>query len=270
MASLKKVLLPTQTSFLISKRFRGKINIQRPRKPHFERQLLIDFSKPVYGPPKYTLPDAALCDRGEKKFARQIDNPFERILANECLNWFNTSKMVIFLHVNSISMEDKTPVFAALVKNNMHLRCYGKKIVSMATTGTRYEAVNHLFTSHQNILFGQPENIAKMFQIMKKAPQLVIMAGIIQDRLMSKNELLEYSQLQNIEVARSQLCAVLESAGSSLVRQLNQAPQMLVGHLEKHAELLNTPSSEPQGSTQKEPEVTEPQESSKKDSEKSE
>lgn len=256
MASLKKVLLPTQASFLIAKRFRGKINIQKPRKPHFERQLLIDLSKPKYGTPKYLLPDAALCDRGEKKYAREIDNPFERILANECLNWFNTSKMVIFLHVNAISMEDKMPVFAALSKNNMHLRCYGKKIVSMATTGTRYEAVNHLFTSHQNIIFGQPENVAKMFKIMKKAPQLVIMAGIIQDRLMSKNELLEYSQMQNIDVARSQLCAVLDSAGSSLVRQLTLGQQALVGHLEKHVELQSASSKEPQESTKSDPEST--------------
>ncbi|XP_022834372.1 39S ribosomal protein L10, mitochondrial [Spodoptera litura] len=254
MASLKKVLLPTQASFLIAKRFRGKINIQRPKKPHFERQLLIDLAKPKYGTPKYLLPDTVLCDRGEKRYAREIDNPFERILANECLNWFNTSKMVIFLHVNAISMEDKMPVFAALNKNNMHLRTYGKKIVSMATTGTRYEAVNHLFTSHQNIIFGQPENVAKMFKIMKKAPQLVIMAGIIQDRLMSKNELLEYSQMQNIDVARSQLCAVLDSAGSCLVRQLTQGQQALVGHLEKHVELQSTSSKEPQESTKVESE----------------
>lgn len=161
--------------FLIAKRYRGKINIQKPRKPHFERQLLIDLAKPVYGPPKYTLPDYVLCDRGEKRKKVEIDNPFERILARECLNWFNTSKMVVFLHVNSISMEDKTPIFASLSKNDMHLRTYGKKIVNMATKGTRYETVNSLFTSHQNIIFGQPENAAKMFKILKKAPQLVVM-----------------------------------------------------------------------------------------------
>lgn len=169
-------LLPTQVTYLISKRFRGKINIQKPRAPHFERQLLIDFTKPFYGPPRSKLPQIELCDRGESKRKKeQIDNPFERILANECLNWFNTSKMVVFLHMNSISMEDKTPVFATLKKNNMHLRTYGKKIVSMATHGTRYEAVNQLFKSHQNIIFGQPENAALMFKILKKTPQLIVM-----------------------------------------------------------------------------------------------
>ncbi|XP_059060643.1 large ribosomal subunit protein uL10m [Achroia grisella] len=239
-----RVLLQTQTPFIIARRFRGKINIQKPRKPHFERQLLIDLSKPTYAPPKYTLPDYINCDRGEKKTKLVQDNPFERILAKECLDWFNTSKMVVFLHVNSISMEEKTPVFAALKKQDMHLRTYGKKIVSMATKGTRYEVVNQLFTSHQNIIFGQPDKADKMFKILKKTPQLVVMGAIIQDRLMSKNELVEFSKLPSLELARSQLCAVLESAGSSLVGQLNCSQQILVSHLEKHLELQNKPNKQ--------------------------
>lgn len=241
MTSLNNVLLRTQSPFLVAKRFRGKINIQRPRKPHFERQLLIDLSKPVYGPPKYTLPEIAFCNAGVNRSKKVIDNPFERILATECLNWFNVSKMVVFLHMNSISMEDKTPIFSTLKKNDMHLRSYGKKIVSMATKGTRYESVNHLFTSHQNVIFGQPDKADKLFKILKKTPQMVVMAGIIHDRLMSRNELVEYSQLPNIDVARSQLCAVLDSAGSCLVGQLNQSQQTLVSHLEKHVE-IQTPN----------------------------
>ncbi|KOB79349.1 putative mitochondrial ribosomal protein, L10, partial [Operophtera brumata] len=236
-------LLQPQTALTIAKRFRGKINIQRPRAPHFERQLLIDLAKPVYGPPKWSVPQIVVCEKENTSVKKEIDNPFERILARECLNWFNTSKMVVFLHLNSISMEEKTPIFAALTKNKMHLRCYGKKIVSMATTGTRYEAVNHLFTSHQNIIFGQPENAAKLFKILKKTPQLVVMAGIIQDRLMSKNELVEFSQLPSLDAARSQLCAVLDSAGSCIVNQLNQSQQTLVSHLDKHVELKNQPAA---------------------------
>ncbi|KAI8428037.1 hypothetical protein MSG28_002331 [Choristoneura fumiferana] len=243
MASVNRGFLQVKTPFILARRFRGKINIQKPKKPHFERQLLIDLAKPWYAPPKSSLPDVMLCDRGEKRKNVEIDNPFERILAQECLNWFNTSKMVVFLHTNSISMEDKMPIFATLKKNNMHLRTYGKKIVSMATKGTRYEAVNHLFTSHQQVIFGQPENAAKMFKIMKKTPQLVIMAGIIQDRLMSKNELLEFSKLPNLEVARSQLCSVLQSAGSCLVGQLNQSQKILVSHLETHLDLHKSPDT---------------------------
>lgn len=173
-------MLQTQNSLIISRRFRGKINIQKPRAPHYQRQLLIDISKPVYGKPEYLLPDIVLCTKNKVERNRVvIDNPFERILAKECLDWFNTSKMVLFLHMNSISMEDKLPIYGNLKKNKIHLRTYGKKIVQMATEGTRYEAVNHLFTSHQNIIFGQPENIVKTLKILRKAPQMVVLGKFI-------------------------------------------------------------------------------------------
>lgn len=68
-----------------------------------------------------------------------------------------------------------------------------------------------------------------------------VAAGIIQDRLMSKNELTEFSKLPNLEVARSQLCSVLQSAGSCLVGQLNQSQNILVSHLESHLQLQKSP-----------------------------
>lgn len=61
---------------------------------------------------------------------------------------------------------------------------------------------------------------------------------------MSKNELLEFSKMPSLDVARSQLCAVLDSAGSGLVTQLNQCQQTLVSHLEKHVELQKQPQGQ--------------------------
>lgn len=67
---------------------------------------------------------------------------------------------------------------------------------------------------------------------------------------MSKNELVEYSKLPSLEVAQSQLCSVLQSAGSCIVGQLNQSQQTLVSHLEKHIEIQNNSSSSSDTSTQ--------------------
>lgn len=54
---------------------------------------------------------------------------------------------------------------------------------------------------------------------------------------MSKNELLEFSKLPNLNVARSQLCNVLQSAASCLVGQLNQSQQTLASNLEQHIDI---------------------------------
>lgn len=70
-----------------------------------------------------------------------------------------------------------------------------------------------------------------------------VTGGIIEDRLISKNDLVEYSKLPSLDIVRSQLCSVLQSAGSCFVGQLNQNQQMLVSHLEKHVEIQNAPSN---------------------------
>lgn len=62
--------------------------------------------------------------------------------------------------------------------------------------------------------------------------------------MLSKNELVEFSQLPDLQSLRSQLCSVLQSAGLSLVRQLQQGQQILVANLDKHVELQNQPPEE--------------------------
>lgn len=61
---------------------------------------------------------------------------------------------------------------------------------------------------------------------------------------MSKNELVEFSKMPSLEVARSQLWQVLQSAGSTIVQQLNQNQQILVSHLDKHVEMQSTPKTD--------------------------
>lgn len=56
---------------------------------------------------------------------------------------------------------------------------------------------------------------------------------------MSKNELVEYSKLPNLQTAQSQLCAVLDSASSCFVSQLQQSQQNLISHLNNHMEQKN-------------------------------
>lgn len=58
---------------------------------------------------------------------------------------------------------------------------------------------------------------------------------------MSKNELVEFSQMPSLEIAQSQLCSILQSGGSCLVGQLNQSQQNLVSHLDQHVELQSKP-----------------------------
>lgn len=48
MSGFFRNFLQTHTPSVISKRFRGKINIQRPRPPHYERARVLAVTQPIY------------------------------------------------------------------------------------------------------------------------------------------------------------------------------------------------------------------------------
>lgn len=140
---------------------------------------MIDITKPIYPTLKGT-PEYVRCSNIKKKSVKEeIDNPFAHILAKECANWFNHSKMFGFYHLNSIITEDILVVKKALKRENMYLKQYGKKIVKEAIIGTPYEAVMNIFESHTYILFSEEIKPATMLNIMKKCPQLIFLGNIL-------------------------------------------------------------------------------------------
>lgn len=270
-------LLKVNNPFAELKRFRGKVNIQRPRKPFFLRQCVEDLTKPKMPMKGYNDP-ILLCGKLKAVKRKVIDNPFERILAKECANWFHNSQMIVFLHLNSARMRDRLGVFADLRIHNMHLRTYGKKIIQMAITGTPYECAIPMFQSYNQVIFSEKVQIAKLCQLIQQCPSFVLMciyfillmnifstklpfhfmskidivasislfinllftsvsAAIVYGKFISKDEVEMYSKVTCIEELQSQLCNVLDMSALNVTQQLTQHQTSLVHNLDAYVSM---------------------------------
>ena len=228
--SIFAALLQTRTPIIQFYRFRGKINIQRPRAPHFPRQVVIDFTKPFYEPK----PINARCLQQKQKQG-VLDNPYTAIIAREVKNWLDHSKLVGIFHYNSISSEDLFKVKVQLFRENMHVKTYGMNVLKKAVEGTQYEAILPLFKSKSYFVFGLDDNkVKQLLKITKKVPQWVLLAGIVEGRLMSKNELTDYATMPDLTTVRAQFAAVLDSVGGQLVNNLECHQKNMVNILEAH------------------------------------
>lgn len=107
--------------------------------------------------------------------------------------------------------------------------------MKLALTDTKYEATLPIFKSKYCILFGPENSIAKILKLTKKVPQLILIAGIIDDRLLSKNEMLMYSTSPGIDAARAELLSTLNFAASNLHATLQSHQQNLVTLLDVYA-----------------------------------
>ena len=228
--------LRTQLPGLISKRFRGKINIQRPRAPHYERARVLAVTQPIYKPK----PVNEKCVKDLEVSAAKPENPYERIIAREVVNWFEHSQFVGIFHVNSVSQEELFKMRVELHKKNISLKSYGPKIMKMALTNTKYENTLPLFEASYCILFApEAKNVKDVLRITKKVPQLILLAGVLENRIMSRNEITQYAAMPSLQVAQAQLCNVLNSAASGLVHNVLDAhSKQLVQILDVHKDNL--------------------------------
>lgn len=228
------MLLEITSPALQFKRFRGKINIQRPRLPHYERALVNAVTTPVFARPTVTQ-KCFNWQQQEAVIQKRTENPYEKIIAKEVANWFAHSKMVAIFHVNSISAEEMFKARVAFHKQNMHLKMYGKSIIRQAVAGTGYDAILPLFDSKNCIIFSPEQKLSQLLKICKKIPQIMLLAGIVEQRLMSKTELSNFAAMPSLEMARAQLVAVLQQAGGNNVVGTLQAHQTnLCGSLDAY------------------------------------
>lgn len=239
----QKLFLRTSSPIIQFQRFRGKINIQRPRQPHYERARVIAVTQPIY-PEKQKTMDCfkKRSDLHLSAIKQPEENPYNKIIAREVLNWLNHSKMVGIYHINSISSDDLFKIRVQLHKENMHLKSYGKNIIKLAVEDTKYEAILPLFDSNHCIIFSPNQQVAKLLKLTKKVTQMILIGGIVENTLMSRNQFIEYSKLPDLQTMRSQFVNVLNMASGQLVNNLEAHQKALVNILDVYAKDENTSS----------------------------
>ncbi|XP_055919957.1 39S ribosomal protein L10, mitochondrial [Eupeodes corollae] len=226
---VKQVFLQSRTPLVQFQRFRGKINIQRPQKPHYERARVMAVTQPIYEKP----PPSKNCF--EKTIKPDELNPYNKIIAKEVFNWLEHSKMVGIFHLNPISEDELFKIRVALHRQNITFKRYGKKIIKMAVDNTKYEAIVPLFDSNHCIVFSPEANVATLLKITRKVPQMLLLGGILENRLLSRNEFVNFANLPNIQVAQAQFVSVLNMAVGQLVQNLEAHQNSFVNILDVYA-----------------------------------
>lgn len=158
------------------RRFRGKINIQKPREPHYLRSLVNEFLTPFYENPNQGMKLEQVCKKAAKKNKRMEEyHPYERIIAREVRNWFDNSKMIAICHQNPMSSEERFELEVPLRRANMYLKQYSRKIMKLALEDSPYAATLPLFSVKFFVMFSPDINVVALEKIVKKFPQVILL-----------------------------------------------------------------------------------------------
>lgn len=161
------------------RRFRGKVNVRKPKAPHFQKALYFELAKPWFLSSRKDKTVTELCKGYIEEKEVEPENPLQRFVAQDLYKYFTKSKLVIFFHQNPGSADNEFKAYAMFKKENMHYERFGKKTLEMAVKGTPYEAVLDFYVSHNMILFSSEPDIKKVLKISKKFPHIVMLGMFI-------------------------------------------------------------------------------------------
>ncbi|KAL0273538.1 UNVERIFIED_CONTAM: hypothetical protein PYX00_006169 [Menopon gallinae] len=218
-------------------RLRSKFLVHKPRPRHFVRAQVEEFVKPFY--PRrmeQPIPQYELC-QGPGLNKVEEDNRYVELLVKDLYeNWFQKHRYIFFYHINSMSKEQRMEMKVALKSCGVVVQVRPKVVVEKALTGTFYEPILILFSNRTLMGFSNDVKLSKMLQALKKT-RILLIAGLIDDRLLNVNEINEYSKLPDIETARAMLLSTLNSVAGNVVQKLNYHPQTLAQNLEQHVKI---------------------------------
>ncbi|XP_050534428.1 39S ribosomal protein L10, mitochondrial [Daktulosphaira vitifoliae] len=238
-SSVKVICTKTFIPTVISVRHR-RINVQKPRAPHHYRATINAIIQPKFDwPIPHKMPWTERCPKPlVQKFKSVEDNPYERILAKEVRELFEQSAMVAVFHKNPVNAEKDFKSYKTFKMSGMNLTIYGKSTLKVALTNTNYEAVLQLFHSHSSILFSSTLQVPKLLQMIKKMPHLILLAGIVDGKFLSKTQLEDYASLGTIDNARAHLVGLLDKINNRCLHRIGQTQLSMAHYLEEYGKSL--------------------------------
>lgn len=235
--SAKAICSKVFTPNIISVRFR-RINVQKPRAPHHYRALIEEITRPQYPWPKpLNLPWNERCSKLFNNVTKQIEeNPYENILAREVKDLFEQSAMVAIFHKNPIKGEIDFKTMKTFKMAGMDHVVYGKSTLKLGLEQTNYAAVLNLFQSHSSIVFSRTLQVPKLLKIIKKMPHLILLACIVEGKLLSKSQTIEYGNLVDIDNARARLISAIGQVNNKCLQTIGQTQLTMVRYLEQYGQ----------------------------------
>lgn len=95
-----------------------------------------------------------------------------------------------------------------------------RKVATMSLTNTRWSPILHLLQCHSALGFCSEVNVPNLMKALKKMPQFVLLALILDDRILHRDAVTELERLRDITNVRAQLCSTLALQSVTLSQNL--------------------------------------------------
>ncbi len=161
--------------------------------------------------------------------------PEKQYLVEEVSEHLKKSDYVYLANYDRITVEETAELRAALSEHNAEFHVVKNSILGVAANAREMPDMGAHLNGPTAIIVGgeDPSGVAKILgEFFKKKEKVDLKVGVLNDRLLEKEQIEALAKLPGLEALRGQLLGLLNQPGTSLVRVLNAVPQSVVNLLQ--------------------------------------
>ncbi len=161
--------------------------------------------------------------------------PEKKYLVAEVDQHLDKSDYVYLVNYERITVQEIAELRALLAAHGAEFHVIKNSIFGVAAAAKDLPDLSEHLTGQTAIIIGgnNPSGVAKVVtEFFKKNQKVDVKAGVLSDKVLSKEEVEALAKLPGLEVLRAQLLGLLTQPATGLVRVLNAVPQGLVNVLQ--------------------------------------
>lgn len=161
--------------------------------------------------------------------------PEKQFLVDEIEAHLDKSDYFLLTNYNRITVDETELLRTELAKQDAEFHVIKNSILNVAAQKRELPDLKEHLTGQTAIIVGgeNPSEVAKVvLKFFKDKDKVDVKAGIMDDRLLTRDEVEQLSKLPSLDVLRAQLMGLLNTPAQQLVRVINGVPQAMINVLD--------------------------------------
>ncbi|XP_075702407.1 large ribosomal subunit protein uL10m [Rhinoderma darwinii] len=213
-------------------RHRSKAVTRHKKAIHFERQKILALTK-------YIAPKPAVSESCVKPKVKAEDtskeNLLEKFLCSQLENVIQESKMLVVFQRNSIGSDNFLHLRHRLHKHELYIKVFPLQVLRKILGQSHLQALLPLFMGHTFLVVSPHARVKEMLQAIRPTPQIQLLGACIENRLLSKQGIVNYSKLPSKELLQGEIVGTLTTLTAQTSHFLTHHSAQLCSVLEKHS-----------------------------------
>ncbi|KAM7442008.1 hypothetical protein ABFA07_009038 [Porites harrisoni] len=177
---------------------------------------------------------ARSCKAGRNKRREVKPNPRKLMIADQVREVFDSNNMVVVCHFSDLNTQEWEELRFNLGKDEITVKMFPNRVSCKALENTKYCEITPLFLASTFVTYSKEAKVKPLLSAVKKQPKVELLGGKIDNQLLSRKSVVDYSKLPSLTELHGQLLHVLSEPSRRLTTLLGQNQTNLAENLSQY------------------------------------